>query len=248
MKTPGQRIQWALRQRGITAARLAAELGITRSAVSQWWQKTKPTKPDARYYPKIVQLGGQKESWLRTGRGEPLYKREVSGNFMLSTVRSAPHDEIKTMGEIGANVWLPVAEFSDMDFEREPSAFPPVPGYPVEAQYDLIVRGTSINRFAADGQRVRCVSLLRAGIDFRDGDLVHVERYRRGRSEIERTIKMARSVQGKWELHFYSIDPRWMNEPPLQLGDGDPDTEVVVVGVALFQFAPAPARRRPVGG
>lgn len=239
MSGVGQRVKQALKLRGVSAAKLAMHLGITRSAVSQWWQPV-PTRPTEERLEAVAQFLNVDFEWLKTGEGSP--------EHMLTGQPADPPRKISdsttkiyTLGAVGAGVFLPVKEFSDLSFDKEESAFPPIPAYPIEDQYDLIVRGTSVERFANDGERVRCVKV--DAIGYHSGDLVHVERYRFGRSEVENTIKQIRYTNGRWELHYYSNDPRWDRAPPLLLGEGD-DVAVEIRGVALFKFAPSPSRRR----
>jgi transcriptional regulator with XRE-family HTH domain len=242
MDTPGKRVKWLLEARGRKATWLAEELGVTRSAVSQWWQKVAPTTP-GKHIAKIASLLSCSEHWLKTGTGAPFARQE----FTTKPPEPSPKPEhrasaeIFTLGEVGAGMFVALSEVSDLNYHREPSTFPPLPDYPIDKQYDLIIRGTSIDRFATEGQRVRCVSI--DVIEPKSGDYVHTQRYRHQRSEVENTIKQAFLVNGRWELRFSSMDPRWRGQPPLQLGVGE-DEQVEIVGVAIFQFYPSPVRRR----
>jgi transcriptional regulator with XRE-family HTH domain len=242
MDTQGKRVKWALAQSGKQATDLANYLGITRSAVSQWWQKRGPTSP-GRHVSKIAEFLGCNEKWLRDAVGAPFEKPhfEQKHGTLPNDMSITEHSEILTLGEVGAGMFLACSEVTDLNFAKERSAFPPLPGYPIEAQYDLIIRGTSIDQFARDGERVRCVSIRSA--DLQSGDYVHVERYRHQRSEVENTIKQAFYVNSRWELRFASNDPRWKDQAPLTLGSG-PDEQVEIVGIALYQFFPSPARRK----
>jgi transcriptional regulator with XRE-family HTH domain len=242
MDTPGKRVQWLLKQRGRKATWLADELGVTRSAVSQWWQKNSPTTP-GKHVAKIAVLLSCSEHWLKTGTGAPFAHQDFAQKQPDSRPKHEQREnaEIYTLGEVGAGMFVALAEASDLNYHREPSAFPPLPDYPIDKQYDLIIRGTSIDRFATEGQRVRCVSVDVA--EPKTGDYVHVQRYRHQRSEVENTIKQAFLVNGRWELRFSSFDPRWRAQPPLQLGVGE-DEQVEIIGVAMFQFYPSPVRRR----
>jgi transcriptional regulator with XRE-family HTH domain len=245
MDTPGKRVRWALHASGKKATKLADHLGITRAAVSQWWQPVNPTSP-AAHLGKIAEFLGCSAEWLITGTGQAF--RETDASIHLQFMPANKHNDpravgvILTLGEVAAGMWLAVSETNDMNYEREPSAFPPLPEYSATEQYDLIVRGTSIDRFAGDGDRVRCVS-IHANIAVQSGDYVHVERYRHQRSEVENTIKQAFLVKGRWELRCHSHDMRWFDQPPLIAGVG-PDEQVEIVGIALYQFSPSPLRRR----
>jgi hypothetical protein len=69
----GRRFRWALRHRGVSAAELGRHLGVTRSAVSQWWATKNPTSPRAKIG-QISELLNLSADWLLTGRGEPLHE------------------------------------------------------------------------------------------------------------------------------------------------------------------------------
>jgi hypothetical protein len=241
MDTQGKRIRWALEQRQKTATWLAGELGLTRGALSQWWKPVGHTSPDA-HIKEIADLLDFNEEWLRHGTGMPEPDGSyVSGMRHLTLETEGNQDLVYILGEVGAGMYLAVADQTDLNYERKPSAFIPLAQYPVKYQYDLIVRGTSIDRYASDGDVVRCVS-LQAGIGLESGDYVHVERYRHQRSEVENTIKRALLVNGVWELRFSSDDPRWAGQPPLILGSTG-DEQVEVVGVAVAQYRLSPNRR-----
>lgn len=244
MDTPGKRVRWALKQRRRTAAWLAKELGITRGAVSQWWSEKHPSTP-RDHISEIATLLEYNEKWLRDGAGSPeareLTSQVLSQTVPFSTEAGENKDTVYTVGEVGAGMWLMVDELSDLSFSREASAFPTDTNYPAAKQYDLIVRGTSIDCFAADGERVRCVNL--DATDLVHGDYVHVQRYSEQRSRIENTIKRAFNVAGRWELRFHSNDPRWEGQPPLILGSGETE-QVEIMGIALWKFRPSPVRSR----
>lgn len=248
MDTPGKRVRWALYDvRREDAAWLSTKLGITRSAVSQWWAPKKPSSPRDRI-PEIASLLGVNEKWLRDGTGSPIARDDATrgtsqsphGAVRFGTEINAAN-EVFTLGEVGAGVWTVVDEINDLNFARETSAFPPIPDYPIGKQYDLIVRGTSIDCFAGDGERVRCVSI--DVLDCQHGDYVHVKRYRNQRGEVEHTIKRAFNVNGRWELRFHSSDQRWQSQPALILGSGE-NEQVEIEGIALWQFRPSPTRSR----
>lgn len=139
---------------------------------------------------------------------------------------------IKVLGDVAAGVWL--ENVMALAVEDAPdSVFPPDPRYPIEAQYDLNVRGSSLNRVARDGDMLRCVDIVRAGIEPREGDLVIVKRTRG--QLVELTAKrVRRRPGGPIELHPDSTDPRW--QEPLRLGYGE--DEVQIIALALYSYVP----------
>lgn len=148
---------------------------------------------------------------------------------------------IKVIGEVGAGIFRAVDDTGQIDFERDDSPFPPDPNFPVDAQFDLIVRGSSINRFARDGERVRCVDVTKAGIEPLDDDLVIFEQRREGGALIETTAKRIRRRGRMVELWPDSDDPRW--QEPLRVDTSVNDDGRTWRIVALVLYAYNPARR-----
>jgi lambda repressor-like predicted transcriptional regulator len=147
---------------------------------------------------------------------------------------------IPILGEVAAGLWLDRKHF-DTPLEKRPaSPFPPDPRYPIEAQFDLVVRGESLNRFARDGDLLRCVSCDKAGIEPNDGDLVIVERTRHG-SDVETTAKRLFRRSGLAELRPESDDPRWQEAIKLDrqtVGEG----AVTVTAIVLYAYKAARQR------
>lgn len=107
---------------------------------------------------------------------------------------------IRTLGEVAANVWRGVDSDDHARFDEDNSVFPPDPRYPVDAQYDLIVRGTSINRVAHDGYRLRVLDITKTGHEVPDGELVVVRRTRDDGQIVETTAKRnRRSARGYFD-------------------------------------------------
>lgn len=109
--------------------------------------------------------------------------------------------------------------------------------YPIEAQFDLIVRGNSINRFARDGDLLRCVSLIKSGISLQDGQYVVVECTKDNGSLRETTVKRLEIKSGGYTLHPDSDDPRY--QKPVTLPRGGDDREIQIIAVVLYQYRPA---------
>ena len=167
--------------------------------------------------------------WLMTGldpNAQSVTKRETE--LEVSHV-------VRVVGDVAAGVWTEV-EMSAAPEEMPVSVFPVDPRYPASSQYDLHVRGTSMNRVAGDGDMLRCVDLASAGLTARDGDIVVVRRTRGHLQEL--TAKRVRQRDGRIELHPDSTDPRWQ-EPVLFGGD---DT-VEVVALALYAYTPLTSSR-----
>jgi SOS-response transcriptional repressor LexA len=149
-----------------------------------------------------------------------------------SVVRSQPVPTLRVIGEVAAGLWHDVASQADEgDFGEY--AIPVDPRYASDAQFGLIVRGTSINRVALPKDILICVDLGMGGIEATDNDLVIVERRRAQGGEKEVTAKRWRRRGRTIELVPDSDDERW-KEPlildPKKAKDGD---EVVVVAIVI---------------
>lgn len=153
-----------------------------------------------------------------------------------ASVRNAP--AVRVAGEVAAGAWLEILdEFDPTDVTGDwpVSPIPADPRYPAPAQFDLKVRGTSINRYAREGEILRCVDIHRSHMDFHDGDLVIVRRKRL--DLIETTAKRVRVSGGKVELWPESDDPHWQT-PVILSGDSEDDV-IEVTAVVIFKYAPA---------
>lgn len=166
---------------------------------------------------RIAQVLGVSVDWLITGMGEA----------------RGSETPIRVIGTVAAGVWMELDENIASLEEAPISPFPADPRYPSEAQFDLVVRGNSINRVAHDGDRIRCVSVTATGVVPREHDLVVVRRRRDGLEET--TVKRAVRQQGELLLMPESTDPRWQQPIRIDAADG---VEVSIVARALYAYRP----------
>lgn len=178
--------------------------------------------------------------WLLQGKGQMSNELgNPSSNVKLSLpLRKAvaPNRiiaKIKVVGRVAAGVFREVEPMNAENFPDSP--FPPDPNWPVTSQFDLIVEGNSINRFARDGEVLRCVDLNRSAIELVDGDLVVVRKTDLS-GKIETTAKRARRRNGGWDLWFDSDDPKYQGIVPMKAADGD---EIEMIAVVLYAYRPA---------
>jgi SOS-response transcriptional repressor LexA len=215
--TPGW-IAEAFKRTGKTKVGLAGSLGIHASQMSRILRGDRRLRVDE--IPAIVGYFQEEDEHdeldLRHEEAEDLHD-----------------DPIMVVGEVAAGVWIQV---DDTDLQYDQSPFPADPRFPAEAQYDLVVRGTSINRFAQPGERLRCIDLAEAGIEARDGDLVIVQRTREQGSLVETTAKRMARKAGKTVLMPDSSDPRW--QEPIEVG-GQSGDEIRVVAKVVFKYLAA---------
>jgi SOS-response transcriptional repressor LexA len=157
-----------------------------------------------------------------------------------SRIKTGP---ILTRGEVAAGRWLDLEiEVDPRDFEQYPVAADP--GYPRDAQYGLIVRGTSINRIAADGDVLHCLDLGIVSLDVEDDDLIIAERRRAQAGQKEVTAKRIHRRGRMIILSPDSFDAKWK---PIEF-DGKnkgEDEEVAVIAKVLGIYKPLRKRKRP---
>ena len=143
---------------------------------------------------------------------------------------------VSVRGEVAAGLWIDSGLDGAETFTLRPSPFPPDGRYPTAAQFDLVVRGTSIDRFAREGQILRCVTLDGYRRDLADNQLVIAERFRGDLRE--RTAKRWKTSKGRLELWPDSDDPRWQEPLIVDPETGDADGDLVkIFGVVLYVFA-----------
>jgi transcriptional regulator with XRE-family HTH domain len=144
---------------------------------------------------------------------------------------------VAVIGEVAAGLWHDTEGRDEREYPQHPISFDE--RYPPEAQYGLVVTGTSINRVAAPGEILHCVDVAIAGLSPSEDDLVIIERRRAQAGQKEVTAKrFHRGRNGKIELRPDSTDKRW-SEPvvfdPRQAPDGE---EVAVIALVIGIYKP----------
>lgn len=135
------------------------------------------------------------------------------------TVPFSGDDGLPVLGEVAAGAWLEIDALADPEHPLFTANVPLDSRYPPGSVYGLLVRGTSINKIAEDGEILVCLSLAN-GFDVADSDLVIVERRRAQEGLLEVTAKRVRiAVGGGIELWPESDDPRW--QTPLRFEHED---------------------------
>lgn len=206
--TVGARIRQAREAKGMSQDALAAAVKVSRPAVSQWEDES--SQPRRNKIPAIAAALGVSPFWLEHGA--------AGGGTKAMPVK----------GEVAAGTWREAVE---LDFEPIPVA--PIPDYPAEAQYGLLVRGTSLNKIAKDSEYLIVVDTMLSGIMPRAGDIVVVHRKRHGTTEatVKRLVRDGRHAA----LRAESDDPQYQGIIPL--GDTDADTEIEIRAIVLGKFS-----------
>lgn len=172
---------------------------------------------------------GVKSEWLLYGRSE---MRDLNSDNSLEPI-SIKSDRIPILGEVAAGMWLETGALDGFESSRGVVPLPVLPDFPSDASFALVVRGTSINRIADDGDILICIDIAKTGISPRDGDLVIVERLRGQEGLREVTAKRFRIADSGYQLWPESTDERWQS--PLVIGDLEGDDCVRII--ARVQFA-----------
>ncbi len=107
--------------------------------------------------------------------------------------------------------------------ERIDCPHPPDPRFPPEAQFDLVVEGSSLDKLANEGDLIRCVDIERGRVEIRNGDIVIVERTKGDARELlgKRVLKQCEQV----ELWSESNHEFW-REPVIR-NEGESGTRIV---------------------
>lgn len=223
LDTPGKRLRWARKERGKfeTAAAAAHAYGWNVSTYSGHENGDRiPSRGKAMRYATAFKV---KWEWILEGPpGLP------DDNVTIVAIH--------TKGEVAAGRWLDLdGEVDANDFEQHPVA--PDQRYPIESQYGLIVRGTSINRVAQAGDVLHCIDLGLTGIEPVDGKLVIVERRRAQLGQKEVTAKRISRSGNVIFLTPDSTDGRWK---PIELDTANPpeDEEIAVVAIVIGVYHP----------
>jgi SOS-response transcriptional repressor LexA len=138
--------------------------------------------------------------WLMTGLGPGDYH---------TVAPPPPRPRVQgllVVGQVAAGRWLeafaPEEPVGDL-------AIPFDPRYPVDWQYAFLVRGTSINRVASDGDFLVCLDVARSGEPARDGDIVVIERHRQSLHEV--SARRITRTEHHMQFSHDSLDPKFTN-------------------------------------
>jgi SOS-response transcriptional repressor LexA len=208
--TIGHRIKKAREGLKMSQDELAAAIGVTRPAVSQWEDGT--SNPRSKRIPSIAEALGADPVWLTHGT-----KRKGAA-------------QMPVRGEVAAGSWREAFD----DLELKPVSIAPTKEYPEDSQYALLVKGNSLNKIAKDSEYLHVVDCYNGETRPRPGDVVVVLRKRHGTTEA--TVKRLVERGGKLFLKAESTDPQWQGE--LQLGAKDDETEIVISAIVIGKYEP----------
>lgn len=114
--------------------------------------------------------------------------------------------------------------------ERIDCPCPLDPRFPPEVQFDLVVEGSSLDKFAREGDLIRCVDIERSRVRIENGDIVVIERSRGEALELlgKRVLKQCDQV----ELWSESNHEFW-REPVIRK---DRDCGIRIVAKVLYAY------------
>lgn len=159
---------------------------------------------------------------------------------------------LPVIGEVAAGRWLEADDHVDAP-EYDPVPVQPDPRWKVEDQYGLVVRGTSLNRVAIDGDILACVNAVAARYRPHEDDLVIVEMRRNAGLLRQRTAKRYMKQSTHVELWPDSDDARWQtpiiipqgpNALDSALEDEDGRIDVSIIAMVTWIHRPIQKRRR----
>lgn len=218
-----KRLDQALAKSGKTDRGVSLEAGLGPDAIRDLRRrpKTMPTTDTLAALAGVLEIDPEYLAWGR--RGSRDVKVEVA-------------EALPIIGEVAAGLWLEIDGADQPEHPNYPVPFHP--RYPQEAQYALIVRGTSMNKVAEPGDVLQCVDMAISGLEPADEDIVIVERRRAQAGQKEVTAKRFRRNGKKIELAPDSTDSRW-NAPlvydPRKVTD---DEEVAVIAIVVGIYKP----------
>jgi transcriptional regulator with XRE-family HTH domain len=219
MDTPAKRIQWTLEQRGMGVRELARRLGVSPGLPSQWWRTGgRASSPDS-HLDQISEILDVNVDWLRYGRGEP-FRSLVRGQQEVGATLDT--NRARLIGIVEGEVWREGISMREAMAAADSGATT----LQVVSREDL----QGLEQFAVEVRGHVCDQTIPPGsfavyVDYNlsrpagpvEGDLVVVEKRRGG--EIKALIARLHYVNGAWELHYESNDPRWQQEKPIRLSD-----------------------------
>lgn len=231
-----------LQKQGKKARGLSLQSGMSADAIRSVLRKTHGS-PTVETLTKLAEPLETTPEYLAFGIGDEIAK-------VQEVMAEQEPVFLPVVGEVAAGRWLEAEDHVDEPlFDPVPVA--PDPRWRVEDQYGLVVRGTSVNRVALDGDILACVNAVAARYRPTDGDLVIVEMRRHAGLWRQRTAKRLEIKDTHVELWPDSDDPRWQSpiivpkkKTALEFVMDDDDGMIDVAITALVTWVHRPIQRR----
>ncbi|CAO4142263.1 LexA family transcriptional regulator [Methylorubrum aminovorans] len=237
-----ERIQARLDQLGKSPRAVSLEASMSADAIRGIFRNV-DSSPTVETLTKLAGPLGVTPEWLAFGGDEDIEAAKAATAAM-------PPASLPVVGEVAAGRWLEADDHVDVP-PYDPVPVQPDSRWPVEAQYGLMVRGTSLNRVALDGDILACVDAITARYRPREDDLVIVEMRRNAGLLRQMTAKRYMRLSTHIELWPDSDDPRWQTpiiiphpEDGLSSAVEDEDGRIEVRIKAMVTWIHRPMQRR----
>lgn len=238
------RIQRRLDALRLSERKAAEDAGLGQSAIRNI-REGKSRSPRLDTITKLAPVLQVSPEWLAFG-GDDAIEAAKEASAAL------PPASLPVVGEVAAGRWLEADDHVDVPL-YDPVPVQPDTRWPVEAQYGLVVRGTSLNRVAIDGDILACVDAITARYRPREDDLIIVEMTRNAGLLRQMTAKRYMRQGTHVELWPDSDDERWQTPIiiPLpedgltsSLEDDDGQIQVRIKAMVTWIHRPVQKRRR----
>lgn len=236
------RIRERLEATGKSVRKAALDAGLSETALKDLLANEKQW-PKLDTLQKLAVSLETDPAWLAFGGDDVVEEARAASAAM-------PPASLPVVGEVAAGRWLEADDHVDVP-PYDPVPVQPDTRYPIEAQYGLMVRGTSLNRVALDGDILACVDAIAARYRPREDDLVIVEMRRNAGLLRQMTAKRYMRLSTHIELWPDSEDPRWQTpiiiphpEDGLSSAVEDEDGRIEVRIKAMVTWIHRPLQRR----
>lgn len=242
------RVQRRLDAIGISARRASLDAGLS-DAFTLNILGGKSRSPRSENLQKLAGVLQTTVVWLVKGEGDEVVgtpNGAISDDVRQAKEETAARADLvmPVLGEVAAGRWMEVEQNGD-ESRYEAAPITPDPRWRREAQYGLVVRGTSLNLYAVDGDTLHCLDIAQSGRMPTSGELVIVEQIRDGGFLRERTAKAYHLGEDDTvELRSFSDDPRW--DHPIHVPHRvysyvlEKGLHIEIVAVVLGAYRPVP--------
>ncbi len=227
------RIRQAQERLGWSDRRLGKEAGFSEDFIRNLRRQfASGSQKSLRLYSlqQLARALGTTPLWLMTGQEEER-PRSVPTKQARQATRRKP-----ILGEVAPGRWVDEA-LSDAN----PCGLvvPVDPRYRADEQFAVVVRGTSAEKIARDGEFLLCVNHNKAGLELRSGDLVIVRRQEVATGRAEMTARRLSRTTTELSLAFDSDDMRYIGTTmklPTTGTAADAHIRTHIAGVVLGVF------------
>lgn len=238
------RIQERLEHLALTPRAASIAAGMSPDAIRGMFRHA-DSSPTVETLTKLASALKTSPEWLAFGKEDGI---EVA---RAATAVREPAS-LPVIGEVAAGRWLEADDHVDAP-AYDPVPVQPDPRWRVEDQYGLVVRGSSLNRIALDGDILACVNAVSIRYKPAEDDLVIVEMVRNAGLLRQRTAKRYMRQHTHVELWPDSDDPRWQKPIIIPHGataleaaleDEEGRIDVSIIALVTWVHRPIQKRRR----